>query len=117
MLDRGSDAAPDTPQGGQHRSRTDRLEMQVSTTDWVKKYDALSERDKKIWDLARNATNALGFALQDANSERLVLKYENEAEETMHALFELLTGNQASDKPTELELDSILKRKPNGGLE
>lgn len=55
-----------------------------------KALEALSPRDKKILDLARRATNALGFALQNTHSDRIVEKYERQSEEALRALEELL---------------------------
>jgi len=59
--------------------------------EWKKLYDALSPRDRKIYDLARKATNALGFAIQNAHSDYSVCRYEGQSEAAMNELWELLT--------------------------
>lgn len=63
--------------------------------DWKKQYEALSERDRKIYDLARKATNALGFAIQNAHSDNLICKYEEQSDAAMKELWALLTEPSA----------------------
>jgi len=70
----------------------------MSYYDWKKQYDALSERDRKTYDLARKAVNALGFALQNTHSDRIVEKREMESDAAMKELFAHLTGVEASKR-------------------
>jgi hypothetical protein len=62
----------------------------VSAHEWNQKFNALPDREKQIWRLASKATNALGFALQNTHSDRIVMKYEEQSDAAMHELFELL---------------------------
>lgn len=59
---------------------------------WKAKYDALSARERKIYDLARQAVNAMGFALQNMHRDGIVEKYERKSEAAMDELFEVLTA-------------------------
>ena len=59
----------------------------------------MPERDRKIYDLARKAVNALGFALQNTHSDRIVMKYEEQSSDAMTELFELLAGKPELMEP------------------
>lgn len=62
--------------------------------DWKKRYDALADRDRKIYDLARRAVNEMGFAAQYAaqGAERSQIKREENSNQAMKELWELLAG-------------------------
>lgn len=62
--------------------------------DYKQRYDALSERDRKIWDLHRKSTNALGFALQNTHSENIQIRYERQSDAADMALWDLLTTSE-----------------------
>ena len=64
----------------------------MSYYEYKKQVDALSERDRKIWDLHRKATNALAFAEQMAAQEAVnsQCKYEKQADDATEKLFQLL---------------------------
>jgi hypothetical protein len=72
--------------------------------DWRREWRERRERlagmspdNRKIWDLAKKAVNAMGFASQMAaqGAENSQIKYETQADEAMNELFELLAPKAA----------------------
>jgi hypothetical protein len=66
-------------------------------TDWKRRWDALSDRDRQIYNLARKATNALGFALQNAHNDAAVIRYEKQSDAALGELFELLSPSVSKE--------------------
>jgi hypothetical protein len=64
----------------------------MSAFEWKKKFDALSERDQKIYKLASSAVNEMGFACQAAAQQRdnSQCRHEEKSESNMRELFDLL---------------------------
>lgn len=64
----------------------------MSAYDFKKRLDAMTARDRQIWDLAHKAVNAMGFACQMAGqgAENSQCKYEEQSAEAERQLFELL---------------------------
>jgi hypothetical protein len=64
----------------------------MSAQEWRRRFEALSERDQKIYKLASSACNSMGFACQMAaqGADNSQCKYEEKAEVSMRELFELL---------------------------
>lgn len=44
----------------------------MSYHEYTRQIEAMSERDRQIWNLYRKGTSALGFAIQNAHSQKSV---------------------------------------------
>jgi hypothetical protein len=64
----------------------------VSVYEWKQRIDAMTERDRTIWNLAHKAVNEMGFACQLAaqGAENSQIKRERASDAAMSELFELL---------------------------
>lgn len=64
----------------------------MSVYDVRKRIDAMTERDRQIWNLASRAVNEMGFACQLAEQGAVnsQCKREEKSAAAMHELFELL---------------------------